>query len=220
MYLGHGGRFFEPGYAEPAIANETGVEALEMIAALNQYAGPDFLTYDGNTTNGLWSAGEVAMAAHWGSRAPQFTEGQTLPEIGSVTRVAAIPAVDGGTTPASTLWWDGWTIAANITDAKAEASFVAMLAAIQPSLLEEDGADALAVWLIPGFEPGPSACGVAATTAGGTQAYPMLPYMGVLHTVLGDERADFLQGDEDAMTALEDIEAAYRAAAREEGFLQ
>jgi hypothetical protein len=47
----------------------------------------------------------------------------------------------------------------------------------------------------------------------------MLPYHGLLHTALGDNIADFLQGREDAATALADTEAAYTAAAREQGFL-
>jgi maltose-binding protein MalE len=52
------------------------------------------------------------------------------------------------------------------------------------------------------------------------QPYPMLPFMGLLHTAAGDNIAEFLQGKESAEQALADIEAAYSAAAREKGFLQ
>ena len=45
----------------------------------------------------------------------------------------------GGSTPASTLWWDGWTVAKNISDEDAEATFFAMKKAIDPSILEDDG---------------------------------------------------------------------------------
>jgi len=48
----------------------------------------------------------------------------------------------------------------------------------------------------------------------------MLPYMGLMHTALGDNLADFLTGKEDATTALADVEASYTAAAREKGFLK
>ena len=48
----------------------------------------------------------------------------------------------------------------------------------------------------------------------------MVPYMGALHGAAGDELADFLQGNEDAETALADIEAAYVAKAKEAGFLK
>ena len=48
----------------------------------------------------------------------------------------------------------------------------------------------------------------------------MLPYMGLMHTALGNELADFMQGKESAEQALADVEAAYIAAAKEKGFLK
>ena len=53
----------------------------------------------------------------------------------------------------------------------------------------------------------------------GDAAHPMLPYMGLLHTSLGNELADFMQGKESANQALSDVEAAYTAAAKEKGYL-
>ena len=47
----------------------------------------------------------------------------------------------------------------------------------------------------------------------------MLPFMGLMHTALGNELADFMQGNESAEQALADVEAAYIAAAKEQGFL-
>ena len=47
----------------------------------------------------------------------------------------------------------------------------------------------------------------------------MLPYMGLMHTKLGEELSDFMQGKESAEQALSDVEAAYVTAAKEEGFL-
>ena len=40
-----------------------------------------------------------------------------------------------------------------------------------------------------------------------------------LHTALGNELADFMQGKESASQALSDVEAAYVAAAKEKGFI-
>ena len=54
----------------------------------------------------------------------------------------------------------------------------------------------------------------------GAQPYPMSPYMGLLHTALGDNLAEFLQGQESAEEALEDAVAAYTTAATEAGFIQ
>ena len=48
----------------------------------------------------------------------------------------------------------------------------------------------------------------------------MQPYMGLLHTALSTELAEFIQGTEDADQALADVKAAYDAAAKEGGFLK
>ncbi|PRY93703.1 carbohydrate ABC transporter substrate-binding protein (CUT1 family) [Hasllibacter halocynthiae] len=218
MYSGYGGEFFEPGTANLAIDNEAGVAALEMMAALNEYAGPDFLTYDSNATSALWAADEAAVGILWGSRATEILGEDTPEEIREATVLAAAPTVGETGIPASTLWWDGFTIASNVSDEDAEATFVAMASGIEPAVLE--GNEDAAVWLIEGFEPGKAAAGVAATAAAGARPYPMVPYMGLLHTALGNELSDFMQGNESAEQALADVGAAYEAAAREQGFLE
>jgi len=120
---------------------------------------------------------------------------------------------------ASTLWWDGWTVAKNISDEEAAATFQALAHATSPALLNEETMSQ-AVWLMDGFEAQPVNEGVLATVAAGANPYPMLPYMGLLHTALGDNLADYLQGNESAEQALADVEAAYTTAAKEKGFLQ
>lgn len=219
MYLGMGGQFFAPGTAEPAINNEMGVATLEMLAALNEYANPDFLTFDSNATQALWESGEIAVGYMWGSRGGAILDGEgAAPEIVENTVLVAAPTVGGGDTPASTLWWDGFTIAANISDEDAAATFRALMHGLRPEVITANN-DA-AVWLMPGYTPGAPAAGVAATAQAGTLPYPMLPYIGLMHTALGNELAQFLQGQESAEQALADVEAAYIAAAREQGFLQ
>ncbi|MEM6386102.1 MAG: extracellular solute-binding protein [Pseudomonadota bacterium] len=217
MYNGFGEEFFKPGTAEPSINNETGVATLEMLKSLVQFSNPDFLTFDGNTTNALWSSGEAALAIQWGSRAAQMMEGQSIDVVKENTVVAGMPTVGGGATPASTLWWDGFTLAKNISDEEAEASFIAMVHGIQPKLLEVHADKA--IWLLDGYTPGPGAIGVIENANRGTPAYPMLPFMGLLHGVLGNELGDFLQGRESAEQALADVEASYIQQAKEQGFL-
>jgi len=217
MYNGFGGEFFQPGSAEPTINNEKGIAALNMIKSLVTYSNPDFLTFDGNVTNSLWSSGETALAMQWGSRAEQMMEGQSIELVKSNTVVSGAPTVAAGGTPASTLWWDGFSIATNISDEDAEASFIAMVNAITPGIL--DNHSEKAIWLVDGFVPGPGAVGVIENASRGTPPYPMLPYMGILHGVAGNELGDFLQGKESAEQALSDIEASYRQQAREQGFL-
>ena len=219
MYLGLGGEFFEPGTANVAINNEKGVEALETIKQLVDLSNPDFLTYDSNATGGIWEAGDAALAMMWGSRgAPILDDEGSTEEVTSNTVLVAAPTVGGGDKPATTLWWDGFTIASNISDEEAAAAFQARVYGIDPAILEDHSEEA--VWLVSGYEPTRAAEGVAASAQAGATPYPMLPYMGLLHTALGDELSDFLQGRESAEQALSDVEAAYTTAAREQGFVQ
>ena len=219
MYLGHGGEFFKEGTAEPNVNNETGVKTLEMLKALSEYSNPDFLTYNTATVAPIWESGNLALAEMWGSSGGQLLDDEgSSEEVVKNTVLVAAPSVGGGDTPASTLWWDGFTIAKNISDEDAEASFIARLNGISNDMVKENNDKA--VWLMDAYKPGPAAEGVAAPAAAGAEPYPMLPYMGLLHGAFSAELPDYLQGNEDAEQTLKDIEDAYVAAAQEAGYLK
>ena len=219
MYLGMGGEFFESGSAKATINNEKGAATLAMMKSLSENMNPDFLTHDSNALQAEFEAGKVAMANFWGSRAGAVIDAEgSTPEVAGAIKFAAAPMVGGGAIPATTLWWDGFAIAKNISDEDAEATFRAM---VFGASTETANANAdKAVWLISGYTPGAAAAGVSATAAGGAKPYPMTPYMDMLHTALGAEIVDFMQGKEDATKALGDTEAAYTTAAKEKGFLK
>jgi len=219
IYLAHGGDFFEPGSAKPAINNAAGLAALGVMKDLTGYAHPDFLTQASNETQGLWEAGQAALGFMWGSRGGVILDDEgSTEEVTSNTVLSGAPAVTEGGIPGATLWWDGFTIASNISDAEAEATFAALVSSLTKEMVQANN-DA-AVWLLDGFEAGPAAAGVDQTARGGAKAYPMFPQMGLMHNVLGAELADFLTGAESAEQALTDVEAAYVTAATEAGFLQ
>ena len=218
MYIGHGGEFFEPGTAKVSINNQAGVDALNMMKALSHFMSPDFLTHDSNATSAEWKAGNVAIMNMWGSRVGPLQSDEVDAEIASNTDIAGPMTVGGGSIPASTLWWDGWTVAKNISDEDAEATFLAMKHAVRPEMLNDETA-LLAVWLIEGYEPTVASRGVVAAAQMGAKPYPMVSYQGLLHSGLGAEIVDFMQGKESAVTALADTEAAYTAAATEKGYL-
>ena len=219
MYIGHGGAFFAAGSAEATINNAEGVAALNMMKALSEYMNPDFLTHDSNATSAEMEAGNVMIMNMWGSRIGVLMDDEGAEEVvySNIT-VGGPMTVGGGSIPASTLWWDGWTVAKNVSDADAAATFVAMAHGSSPAILNDETMSE-AVWMIEGYEPAPVNDGVFAAIAMGTQPYPMLPYIGLLHTALGNNLADFLQGKESAEQALADAEAEYTAAAQEKGFL-
>ena len=220
MFLGYGGSHFKSGSAQPNVNSDAGVKALEMMKALSAYMNPDFLTHDSNATNAEFRAGNVAIMNMWGSRAATLVDADGVSdEVKNGMNIAGPMTVGGGSTPASTLWWDGWTVSKNINESEAEATFVAMMNAIDPAILKDEDIRKQAVWLIDGYTPTDAARGVFAAAQANTIPYPMLPYMGLLHTALGAELSDFMQGKETAAQALADVEAAYIAAAKEKGFL-
>ncbi|MFK7865921.1 MAG: extracellular solute-binding protein [Alphaproteobacteria bacterium] len=219
MYIGHGGDFFKAGTAEVSVNNARGIAALEVMKALTEYMNPDFLTHDSNATNAEMEAGNVMLMNMWGSRMGVLMDDEgAAPEVYENIAVAGPMTVGGGNIPATTLWWDGWTVAKNLSDEDAAATFVALAHGSSPAILNDETMSQ-AVWMIDGYEPAPVNDGVFAAISANAKPYPMLPFMGLLHTALGNNLGDFLQGKESAAQALSDVEAAYTAAATEKGFL-
>ena len=218
MYLGLGGEFFEPGSAEPMLDMDLAIQALEMLKQMTEYMNPDYLTFNSDAIMPIWEAGEIAMANLWGSQAVNFNpETSPAPEIAAETRLAAAPSAGGRDVPATTVWWDGFAIARNISDEDAAVAFQAMMYGFSPDMARENP-DA-AVWLIDGYEPTPSAEGVFASVSGGAPSYSMLPYMGLLHDSFTNNIAAFFTGRESAEQALNDALRDYRTAAQQAGFL-
>jgi len=218
MYMGFGGQLFKDGTAEANLDSEEAIKTLEMMKSLAGFMNPDYLTFDTNAAQAEFEQGKAAMVNLWGSRAGAVIDDEGAAE-GVVDNVvfASAPMVGGGDTPATTLWWDGFVIPKNISDADAEATFQALAQGLTAELANAN-ADA-AVWLIDGYEPTAAAQGVLASAQGGAKPYPMLPYVNLMHTALGDNLVDFLQGSEDAAKAMSDATAAYTTAAKEGGYL-
>ncbi|OEF48404.1 sugar ABC transporter substrate-binding protein [Enterovibrio norvegicus] len=218
VFSATGAGFFKPGSAIPNLNNAEGIKALNTLKALTELSNPDFLTFDSNSTQALWEEGKVAFALMWGSRGTAILDDEgSTPEIVGSTVLTNTPAFTADGTPGATLWWDGWTIASNLSEQDAEATFKVMVQAISPDMMKVNSQKA--VWLIEGYEPDASAMGVISTVQQQANPYPMLPYMGLLHSALGAELPDFLLGNESAAQALKDVEDAYMTSAREQGFL-
>ncbi|MDP5359166.1 MAG: extracellular solute-binding protein, partial [Paracoccaceae bacterium] len=172
MYIGTGGEFFVPGTAQVSINNAQGVEALEMMKALTEYMNPDFLTHDSNATSAEWEAGNVALMNMWGSRTGVLMDAEgSEPVVYENTMVSGPLTVGDSGTPATTLWWDGWTVAKNISDEDAAATFIAMANGVSPAILD-DATMGQAVWLMEGYTPAPVNEGVLASVAAGSTPYP------------------------------------------------
>ena len=220
MFIGYGGSHFKENTAEPNVNSDAGIKALMMMKSLSEFMNPDFLTHDSNATTAEFRAGNVIMMNMWGSRVATLTNADGVTDvIKNGTDVSGPLTVGGGKIPASTLFWDGWTIAKNIDNKEAESTFKAMINAIDPLIIKDDKVKNEAVWLLDGYTPTDTARGVFSAVEMKTNPYPMLPYIGLMHSAIGKELSDFMQNKEDAQKTLSDIEDAYQAAAKEKGFL-
>ena len=215
MHLGFGGKFFNADKT-PAVNGPAGVKALEMMKALSEFMDPEFLVSDSTYVQQQFQQEKIAMANLWGSRAGAMDDAEESKVVGLVD-FAAAPAATPGGKPATTLWWDGMVVAQNITDAEAEAAFRLIVNGISPGNLSAH--KSAAVWMAFPDTDSRAAIGTAASQKGGAPAYPASTEMSLMHTALGNNIADFLNGKESASQALADIEDAYATAAKEAGVL-
>jgi len=214
--LGFGGSFFDAEF-KPTINNETGVKALEMLKKLTAYMDPEYLVSDSTYVQQQFQQGKIAMANLWASRAGAMDDAKESQVVGKVM-MAAAPAAMAGGKPATTLWWDGFTIAKNISDEEADAAFRVALEGIDEEMVKANN-DA-AVWLIKGFVPGRFAMGAVASSDGGAPSYPASTALGIMHTALGNHVADFLTGKKTAQETLADVETEYLTGAKEKGLVK
>ena len=214
MYIGMGGDFFDG--SKPNLNNAMGVRTLEMMRNLTHYMDPEYLVADSTYVQQQFQQGKIAMAVLWATRAAAMDDAKESQVVGKV-KMAAAPSPVSGALPASTLWWDGVVLAKNMTDQQADEAFQLLMEGIDREMVTSNN-DA-AVWLINGYTPGPMAMGAAETAENGALPYPNGVEMGLMHTALGNNVADFLTGKETAEQTLIDIEAEYTTAAKEKGLL-
>ena len=214
MYMGMGGDFFDG--SKPNLNNAMGIRTLEMMRNLTHYMDPEYLVADSTYVQQQFQQGKIAMAVLWATRAAAMDDAKESQVVGKV-KMAAAPSPVSGALPASTLWWDGVVLAKNMTDQQADEAFQLLMEGIDREMVTSNN-DA-AVWLINGYKPGPVAMGAAETAENGALPYPNGVEMGLMHTALGNNVADFLTGKETAEQTLIDIEAEYTTAAKEKGLL-
>jgi ABC-type glycerol-3-phosphate transport system substrate-binding protein len=218
MFVGYGGTWYNED-SSPNVNSEAGIKALEMMMALTEYMDPEYLVSDSTYVQQQFQQGKIAMANLWATRGGAMNDEAESSVVGKVGSAAA-PIAEEGMPPATTLWWDGIVIAANITDEEAEAAFRVAMEGLDSEMVQANNGDA--IWLVPGYQPDAMAEGAiaTATTTPPPPSYPSTSQMGLMHTALGNELPAFFTGDATAEEALAAVERSYEAAAREAGLLQ
>jgi ABC-type glycerol-3-phosphate transport system substrate-binding protein len=218
MLIGYGGWFYDDA-GMPTVNTEAGINALETMKALTEYADPEVLVSDSTYVQQQFQQGDIAMANLWASRGGAMDNEAESAVVGDVYAAAAPRAMEGGP-PATTLWWDGFVIARNITDAEAEAAFRVAMEGIDTEMVQ--AANDQAIWLIDGYEPNRLAEGAIATATATPPppSYPSTSQMGLMHTALGNELPAYFTGERSAEATLAAVEEAYITAAKEAGLLE
>ncbi|MEM8655101.1 MAG: extracellular solute-binding protein [Pseudomonadota bacterium] len=218
MYPGFGGSFFN-GDNTTAVNSDAGMKALDVMKATLEFTDPEVLVSDSTYVQQQFQQGKIAMANLWASRAGAMNDEAESTVVGKVKMAAAPLAMEGGA-PATTLWWDGIVIAANITDEEADAAFRLAMEGMDTEMVQ--GANDAAIWLVQGYQPGPLSEGAIATATANPAppAYPSTTQMGLLHTALGNELPAFLTGERGAEATLVAVTEAYTTAAKEAGVLE
>ena len=218
MFVGYGGTFYNDD-STPNVKTEAGVKALEMMKALTAYMDPEYLVSDSTYVQQQFQQEKIAMANLWASRAGAMNDEAESAVVGKIATAAA-PLAEAGQPPATTLWWDGIVIAANIPDEEAEAAFRVAMEGLDTEMVQANNGDA--IWLVAGYQPDALAEGAIATATMDPPppSYPSTSQMGLMHTALGNELPAFFTGDATAEEALAAVEESYSAAAREAGLLE
>jgi multiple sugar transport system substrate-binding protein len=216
LFHGYGGRFIGANNA-PSVNGEAGKKTLEMMKALTAYMDPEFLVSDATFVQKQFQQGKIAMANLWSSRAGAMDNAAESTVVGKIAMSAAPAAMAGGK-PATTVFWDGFSIAKNIPDAEAEMAFRIAMEGIDEEMVKAN--NGAAVWLIKGYEVTRLAQGAIASAQAGAPGYPATTAMGFMHTSLGENVADYLTGRKTAEQTLVAIETAYTTRAREAGLIK
>ena len=198
---------------EANIQNDAGIATLNMMKELTSRMNPDFLTFNSDAVQAQFEQGTAGIANLWGSRAQKVIDGGAA--LGVEVVMGSAPTMGGGSTPASTLWWDGYFFAANQSEEDLARAVALAIDSADGDMLAKGDNMGLFVWMMDAYEATPAAAGVFATAGNGVPAYPMYSHMGKMHTALGAELTEFLSGQESAEQALADVVAAYNAALAE-----
>jgi ABC-type glycerol-3-phosphate transport system substrate-binding protein len=216
LYLGFGGNLFMPDN-RPSVKSEAGVKTLELMKKLMAYMNPNVLTNDSTAVQQQFQQGQIAMSNLWASRGGAMEDPKESKVVGLVASVPT-PTVMANGKPATTVWWDGMSIATHATNEQAEAAFKLILWGVNPETVVKHNDDS--VWLIPGYKPGPIAKGAIEAMQMGAPGYPVATRMGLMHSAIGNNIADFLTGRASAEDTLAKVEASYTTSAREAGLIK
>ena len=94
--------------------NKTGIQTLEMMASVVSYSNPQHFDADNAAIEKNWLDGNAAIGMFWASQFNKLNSENTS--------IHMALSLDGGITPASSIWFKGFTVARYVVESEAVAA--------------------------------------------------------------------------------------------------
>ena len=210
LYLSTGEVLFNEDSAKPQFRNKKGIAVLEMMKEYSKYIDPKLLSGSRDEIEKSWLSGNTAIGNFWGS---QYYKLNSIPN----TKTTSAPFFNESIAPASTIWWQGFTIARYVVESELIASLKTMLHAFNDETLMENNENA--IWLVDGYESEQKALGLILNIKANTPEFPISPYVSLLQRSIGAEILNYINNDIKSKSALKKMEKAYKSLAKELEYL-
>ena len=204
LYLSLGGELFkDPESPKIAIRNKTGIKALEMMQSVSAYSNPDHFEADTASIEKSWSDGNSAIGIFWASQYNNLKSNNTS--------IHAALSLSDGNTPASTIWFKGFTVARYVVESEA----VAAMNTMKYSFDDVSSNSNFELWINSELESNPAASALIANINAGVPEYPVSPYVSLLTESVGSSIKEYLINGGKAKSVLKQMEKDYTKLAKE-----
>lgn len=204
MYLSLGGELFKnPESPKVTIRNKIGIKALEMMKSVVDYSNPEHLNVDTALIEKNWADGNSAIGIFWASQYQNLNSDNTSIHM-------ALKLTDGNT-PASTIWFKGFTVARYVVESEAVAAMNSMRYSFDNISSNSD----FEIWINDEFQSNPIASAINLNIEAGVPNYPISPYVSLLTESIGSSIKEYLIEGGKAKSILKQMEKDYTKLAKE-----
>lgn len=204
IYLSLGGELFKDvDSPKIAIRNKTGIKTLEMMKAVIDYSNPDHLSADKESIEKNWSEGNSAVGLFWASQFNNLNSDNTS--------IHSALSLEGGSTPASTIWFKGFTVARYVVESEA----VAAMQTMKYSLDDLSSNTNFELWINGDLSNNPAALALNSHIDAGVPNYPVSQYVSLLTESIGHAIVEYVKEGGKAKSILKKMEKDYTNLAKE-----
>jgi len=186
-----------------AIRNKTGIKTLEIMKAVIDYSNPDHLSVDTESIEKNWSEGNSAVGLFWASQFNNLNSDNTS--------IHSALSLEGGSTPASSIWFKGFTVARYVVESEA----VAAMQTMKYSLDDLSSNTNFELWINSDLSNNPAALALNSHIDAGVPDYPVSQYVSLLTESIGHAIVEYVKEGGKAKSILKKMEKDYTNLAKE-----